>query len=307
MHNTSDAQSKSTFFTKATSLNAQEVQVPRDLLLPEDDSDAESEAKSYTTVSRSVDGDVDQSLDCRLPRLDSLRKDSADQFECPFCFRLKKFKKDRAWKRHVYADLRTYVCTFSDCEASYFTDINEWFRHEMQTHRVSFLCQVCPTKTLSTKEEYLSHMQGKHPEIVGDCHDESFLSLGRRPLAQIPSSDCPCCDDWESRLRQRMVMPDDGSGEAIYVLPTVFKRHLASHLEQLALFSVPISAMSDEADSNAAVGNNDITDTSSDLWPTEPCETCRNQKQICDERRPRCTPCSRVNYACIYRKPQPMK
>jgi hypothetical protein len=49
-------------------------------------------------------------------------------------------------------------------------------------------------------------------------------------------------------------MPSDAPDHILIVVPTVFKRHLASHLEQLALFAIPIgSAAEGDVDSNVAI------------------------------------------------------
>ncbi|KAF2156931.1 hypothetical protein K461DRAFT_219778 [Myriangium duriaei CBS 260.36] len=37
------------------------------------------------------------------------------------------------------------------------------------------------------------------------------------------------------------------------------------------------------------------------------CQTCRNRKSKCDERRPKCGLCTRLNVNCVYREPQPTK
>ncbi|KAF2400784.1 hypothetical protein EJ06DRAFT_581841 [Trichodelitschia bisporula] len=37
------------------------------------------------------------------------------------------------------------------------------------------------------------------------------------------------------------------------------------------------------------------------------CETCRTRKSKCDEKRPKCGLCRRLNVACTYREPQPTK
>ena len=59
------------------------------------------------------------------------------------------------------------------------------------------------------------------------------------------------------RLKERAAvagMPSDASDHILGVVPTVFKRHLASHLEQLALFAIPIrSAAEGDVDSNVAI------------------------------------------------------
>ncbi|KAG4442313.1 hypothetical protein IFR05_002237 [Cadophora sp. M221] len=40
---------------------------------------------------------------------------------------------------------------------------------------------------------------------------------------------------------------------------------------------------------------------------SQACETCRSRKQKCDEARPRCGLCKRINLECVYREPQPTK
>ncbi|KAH7305371.1 hypothetical protein BKA65DRAFT_543962 [Rhexocercosporidium sp. MPI-PUGE-AT-0058] len=40
---------------------------------------------------------------------------------------------------------------------------------------------------------------------------------------------------------------------------------------------------------------------------SQACETCRSRKQKCDEARPRCGLCRRINRECVYREPKPTK
>lgn len=37
------------------------------------------------------------------------------------------------------------------------------------------------------------------------------------------------------------------------------------------------------------------------------CEMCRSRKSKCDEKRPKCSLCKRLNVECRYREPQPTK
>jgi hypothetical protein len=85
----------STFFTKASSLIPNHITPQR--LAIEEDSDLENDARSYTTISRSVDGDLDLSTTVRIPKLNELQKGSKKEVECPFCFRIKRFKNEQMW------------------------------------------------------------------------------------------------------------------------------------------------------------------------------------------------------------------
>ncbi|CAN9091685.1 unnamed protein product [Alternaria alternata] len=246
-----DTESRPSFFTKATTVAAERI-TPQ--LHVAGDSDPDEDARSYTTVSRSMDGDHESSANIRIPKLDTLRADNKNEFECPFCFRIKKFKSERIWRKHIFSDLRPYVCTFPDCDAPYFGDINEWFHHEMTLHRVTYNCFLCQ-KVYYQEEKYLSHLRQEHGDTLDDGGAQVGTDLARKPLAQIPASGCPCCSDWADRLKERIIQTSGSAPIGILaVTPTVFKRHLAAHLEQLALFAVPIAAATDDnKDSNVAI------------------------------------------------------
>ncbi|KAH7086082.1 hypothetical protein BKA63DRAFT_368255, partial [Paraphoma chrysanthemicola] len=244
----------STFFTKASTLPT--GQITSHMLNTWDFSDAETDARSYTTISRSIDGDLSALTGIRVPNLEKLQNGTRNEVECPFCYRIKRFKNERSWHRHVYADLRAYVCTFADCDAPYFADINEWFHHEMQNHRVTYVCRLCQNKNLESKEGYLAHVRRRHPHLLADDEEMLVLDIARQSLAQISATDCPCCSEWVHRLREREGV-GVASNQIICVEPKLFKRHLASHLEQLAVFAIPIDVVDEgTSESNAAIEAN---------------------------------------------------
>lgn len=248
----------STYFTKATTVAVEQIAPP--MLAMNDDSDPEDDAKSYTTVSRSVAGDLDTSAAIKVPKLEELRTGTDKDVECPFCFRIKRFRNERTWRRHVFSDLRSYVCTFADCNNPYFNDINDWFRHEMENHRVSYVCRLCFRKSYETEESYLAHVRQKHPALLLAGDEGAVMALARTPLEQLNPQDCPCCNDWPERVRSRAAVEAadvGGASDVVYVAPTLFKRHLASHLEQLALFAVPIPHRSAEEEVKSMIANGD--------------------------------------------------
>ena len=223
------------------------------MLTVEDDFDIEDDARSYTTISRSVDEDFEYSLADRIPKLDDLQHWSKDEVECPFCFRMKKFKNEKIWRKHVFSDLRSYVCTYPQCEGMYFGDINEWFSHEMENHRVQYVCQLCPNMVFEHSQHYLAHIHKRHPSLLEHADKHLVLDIARQPLETIPAQDCPCCSDWVDRLRVRAHPPPTSPDDIVCVIPTIFKRHLASHLEQLALFAIPLGSNVSEANSDNAI------------------------------------------------------
>jgi hypothetical protein len=249
---TFDTTSRPSYITKASTVAPARITTQ---MLVADESDPEDDARSYTTVARSADDNLESSTTVRIPKLDELRTGNKKEIECPFCFRIKRFKNERVWRKHVFSDLRSYVCTYPKCDAPYFGDINEWFQHEMTFHRVAYKCFLCPNAIFYEEAKYISHLKQKHVEMLEDGEDQSGRDLARNPLTQIPASDCPCCFDWVDRLRDRAVQQyGSATDDILVVVPTVFKRHLAGHLEQLALFAVPVSVVTDgENDSNAAI------------------------------------------------------
>lgn len=249
----------STYVTKASTLTPGHI-TPQ-MLTAEEESGIEDDSRSYTTISRSVDGDHDLSSLARIPKLSELRVGVKKEVECPFCFRIKRFKNEKVWRKHVFSDLRSYVCTFPGCDAQLFGDINEWFHHEMQSHRISYTCRFCSGRTFNSQDKFLVHVRHKHSELLENGEEQSLLDISHKPLDQIPARDCPCCDDWVHRLEDREstnnASPNgDGTKSVIAVLPPLFKRHLAAHLEQLSVFAIPNSlglASDDNLDSNIAI------------------------------------------------------
>ena len=58
------------------------------------------------------------------------------EFECPICFKTKKFNKPSDWTKHVHEDVQPFTCTFPDCnEPKSFKRKADWVRHENERHR----------------------------------------------------------------------------------------------------------------------------------------------------------------------------
>jgi hypothetical protein len=237
--------------TKATTLDpgriTSEMFAPGDL-------DTEDDVRSYTTMTRSIRSGHEASSTVKIPNLADLPTYNGGDIECPFCFQIKRFKNGATWRRHVFADLRSYVCTYKDCDAPYFGGINEWFQHEMTVHRVTYKCFLCSNTTCNETGQFLSHLQRYHGENNIDGKEQQRIDLARRSLSQIPASDCPCCLDWPARLEKRMVqLSGSAPNNRVFVSPKDFKYHVAGHLEQLALFAAPtIAAIETEDDSDVA-------------------------------------------------------
>ncbi len=109
-------------------------------------------------------------------------KESAEgkPFRCPYCFFVLKPRDMRSWARHVFRDIKPYVCVFPDCNT--------------------------PDRLYDTRREWAFHETTHH-------NTESPL--------------CPLCKE------------TCGSSK-------IFERHVARHLEELALLSLPRDEVEDE-------------------------------------------------------------
>jgi hypothetical protein len=134
--------------------------------------------------------------------------------------------------KHVFSDLRAYVCTFENCQSGLFQSKSEWFNHEVTSHRRVWNCFTCADKVCSTKAAYKSHLQNVHnyhnPELV-----DSILNSSSRPLAEIDPADCPLCFDWSDQLKMTFEQR-----ATTRVSLNLLRQHLGIHQEQLALFSI---------------------------------------------------------------------
>ncbi|KAL8735903.1 MAG: hypothetical protein Q9181_002610 [Wetmoreana brouardii] len=88
------------------------------------------------------------------------------EFECPFCFQVKKYSKPSDWVKHVHEDFQPFVCTFENCaEPRSFKRKADWVRHENERHRQLewWICNVkdCSHKCFR-KDNFLQHLVREH-------------------------------------------------------------------------------------------------------------------------------------------------
>ncbi|KAL8392069.1 hypothetical protein RB595_002319 [Gaeumannomyces hyphopodioides] len=143
---------------------------------------------------------------------------------------------EKAWKIHAFTDIRPYVCTLGgpECEDLMFPDRNSWFRHELTQHRSQFTCAEC-TAEFGSELKFRDHL-AKHGESSDERMDD-LAAAGRRAQRTFVAGDCPLCDEWEAAK---------AATSSQVVTGPQLKRHVATHLEQLALFAVPRAVAGDE-------------------------------------------------------------
>ncbi|KAI0517483.1 hypothetical protein F5B22DRAFT_106665 [Xylaria bambusicola] len=145
--------------------------------------------------------------------------------ECPYCHMalyVEEMKHRENWKRHVFRDLRPYVCTFSDCTdpERLFTTRRDWKYHEMQLHRRGWICRQCSCH-YELKSEMVHRIRHIHNPNIENHVLATLLDVSERPSDESSQGRCPFC--YVTKSTKSLL------------------DHMAEHMEELALFSLPQS------------------------------------------------------------------
>ncbi|PVH93565.1 hypothetical protein DM02DRAFT_733037 [Periconia macrospinosa] len=169
------------------------------------------------------------------------------QFECPFCHLLldsTRMQNRQEWKRHVFRDLRPYVCTFPDCQNpnKLYTTRRDWSYHEMQMHRRRWFCTE-HRKVFSTRPEFVNHLNIAHSASILTQRQVSVLvEMSERQTDDMEVVYCPLCPD---RRRLKLI-----------------QSHIAQHLESIALFVIPGDEEEEDEKTSDEEENDAITEYS---------------------------------------------
>lgn len=177
-------------------------------------------------------------------------------------------------RKHVFRDLRPYVCTFEECNLRMFGSRNEWFAHEIKIHRREWACVTC-SKIFTSKSKFQDHLSSTHYPGMAGSEFEALVLQSEEPLDKIGPSACKLCDEWETNLRnlkhsERRMFLNEGRNVEPYGTLLQFRRHLGRHMEQLALFALPM------AGEEAIEESDESDDGSNDLGEPQPLEVISN-------------------------------
>ncbi|KXJ86596.1 hypothetical protein Micbo1qcDRAFT_236887 [Microdochium bolleyi] len=100
-----------------------------------------------------------------VPPLSALSPDG-EPFSCPICCIFQSCRSQRAWQKHVFSDLKAYVCTTPDC-AEIFGDRRRWFEHELTEHRAYYTCILCVTSERQYSADSGFRVEHAHRFMVG--------------------------------------------------------------------------------------------------------------------------------------------
>ncbi len=180
------------------------------------------------------------------------------EFECPLCFKVKKFLKPSDWTKHVHEDVQPFTCTFPNCqEPKSFKRKADWVRHENERHRQleKWTCSYgeC-THVCFRKDNFVQHLVREHKlpepktrtgksanasplEPRSQFQDWSFNMVNLTNPTPTASSD----EIWAfvERCRQDTdKLPKDERCRFCGNICSTWKKltgHLAKHMEQIAL------------------------------------------------------------------------
>ncbi|CAO2656645.1 Nn.00g054480.m01.CDS01 [Neocucurbitaria sp. VM-36] len=173
------------------------------------------------------------------------------EFECPLCFKVKKFYKPSDWTKHVHEDVQPFTCTFPNCgEPKSFKRKADWVRHENERHRQleNWTCQIADcSHTCYRKDNFVQHLVREHK-----------IAEPRQRTGRASNKDAPTNVDqddiWaivERCRRDTTKQPKDEPCRFCGNICNSWKKltvHLAKHMEQI---SMPILPLVDQKQLNA--------------------------------------------------------
>jgi hypothetical protein len=122
------------------------------------------------------------------------------------------------YRRHVFRDLRPYVCTFENCSTSekLYLSRADWVYHEWQVHRRQFRCDECDIP-FENRQDMADHLTSTHADILENNRQISLtIDLCERPADETSLQICAICEQEMSLIS--------------------LQGHLATHMEDLALW-----------------------------------------------------------------------
>ncbi|RPB02284.1 hypothetical protein L873DRAFT_1673815 [Choiromyces venosus 120613-1] len=171
------------------------------------------------------------------------------EFECPICFKVKKFQKPSDWTKHVHEDVQPFTCTFVECtEPKSFKRKADWVRHENERHRhLEWWTCTLPdcTHTCYRKDNFVQHLVREHKMAEPKVKAQKAAARKGKKGAAGMNEGAPSHEDfekvWQIVDSCHQVTTKHPTQEKCRfcgnVCPTWKKLtvHLARHMEQISL------------------------------------------------------------------------
>lgn len=103
----------------------------------------------------------------RFPSLEEISNGNSS-FQCPFCWKTQSYPNELAWRKHLFTDLRPYVCTFEECDLRLFSNRQDLFQHEMSYHRRDWPCPFRHQEGHQSPDDLRQHLRQHHTQRVNE-------------------------------------------------------------------------------------------------------------------------------------------
>ena len=151
-------------------------------------------------------------------------------FECPICFSIIVADSEISWRKHVFEDLPPYVCVSETCVSAVksFSRRREWARHNDTMHERAWVCPYACVKLMRSPIELSTHLAAEHAHMVLPHNLQKTTIVSKQKEEAKKSLSCPLCTRSCNSKK-------------------LWTKHVGHHLEQVALFSLPMELFSTDA------------------------------------------------------------
>ena len=162
--------------------------------------------------------------------------ESGKSFRCTVCGEKQKdIINQTEWKKHVFADLQPYICTFQDCKGGIdsFATRKAWADHEFSVHRTTkaWICNDCVAR-FPGKASYREHAYSSHGNVLMRNQLEALVNSAETQVGLSEDNSCPFCSENPGTKNRAFAM------------------HVGRHMEEVALAVLPRdSEFEDDQDS----------------------------------------------------------
>ena len=202
--------------------------------------DSKSQA-TYTSVMTNDQGERGWLKIPAMPKADEWGK----TFRCTVCGDKQKDIINQAeWKKHVFTDLKPYICTFQDCKGgiSSFATRKAWADHEFSVHRTTkiWICNDCAAR-FSEKTMYREHAYSSHGNVLMRNQLEALVNSAEKRVDISEENVCPFCS------------------EILGTKSRTFAMHVGRHMEEVALAVLPRETVFED-DRGSSIDSSGIED-----------------------------------------------
>ncbi|KAJ4022860.1 hypothetical protein NW752_003315 [Fusarium irregulare] len=205
-----------------------------------DDADSNASATSYATSNP-------DSTQLRVPSLPREYYDGP--FKCPFCQNVVSIDTRYGWKKHVFKDLRPYVCLSNVCKTPehLYMRRRDWVMHMKRGHWRLWQCPLGCNAKYDIPESLERHIEASHKHEISSDKIQALVELSSVANAAKAKGQCPLCFDFQ------------------VVSEKQYEKHIGRHLEELALFTLPdIGEVGEDDGEGKKTDNEDESNDSGD-------------------------------------------